>query len=85
VTIVAWILTGIFAALLARLVMPIPSDEVGLASAIVGVSTACIGGALAAAFFGGGLIYFNALSVGWATNAALCALFAFRCFSMRGT
>lgn len=84
-TIAAWIVTGIIAGLLSRLVMPIPRDGGNFPPVLVGVIAACLGGAVAAIYVGGGVIYFNAFSIAWALNAALYALFALRCYLTRGS
>jgi uncharacterized membrane protein YeaQ/YmgE (transglycosylase-associated protein family) len=83
-TIVAWIVIGVATGLLARLVMPVHRDGGTLIAVCVGVTSACVGGTIAATFLGGSVIYLNSLSVGWALNAALYTLFAYRCLAMRG-
>ena len=83
-TIIVWILIGIVAAFLIRLLMPIPRDRGNVPMIIIGITAACAGGALSAFYFGGGITYFNPVSIGWAANAALYVLFASRCLSMSG-
>jgi uncharacterized membrane protein YeaQ/YmgE (transglycosylase-associated protein family) len=85
VTIVAWVLLGAVYGLLARVVMPVPRDGGNAVPVIAGMSSACVGGALAVLFLGGGLFYFNPYSIAWAANAALYTLFALRCFAIRAS
>jgi uncharacterized membrane protein YeaQ/YmgE (transglycosylase-associated protein family) len=84
-TIVAWILIGVATGFLARLLMPVQRDGGNLIAVCVGVSSACVGGTIAATFLGGSVIYLNSLSIGWALSAALYTLFVYRCLAMRGS
>jgi uncharacterized membrane protein YeaQ/YmgE (transglycosylase-associated protein family) len=84
-TFVAWTLIGVAAGLLDRLLMPVQRDGGNLAAICIGVFSACIGGVLATFFLGGSVIDLNSHSVGWALNAALYTLFAYRCLAMKRT
>jgi uncharacterized membrane protein YeaQ/YmgE (transglycosylase-associated protein family) len=85
VTVILWILIGIFLGLLFRVLMPVPRDGGKLPPMIAGVCSACVGGGLAVILSGGGVIRFNPYSVASAVTASMYALFAFRCFAMRGS
>jgi uncharacterized membrane protein YeaQ/YmgE (transglycosylase-associated protein family) len=84
-TFVIWMLIGVATGLMVRLLMPVQRDGGNLAAILVGVISACIGGVLAAFFLGGRVIDINSHSVGWALNAALYTLFAYRCLAMKRT
>jgi uncharacterized membrane protein YeaQ/YmgE (transglycosylase-associated protein family) len=84
VTIAVWIVIGAVVGLLSRIVMPVLGDRGNLMAVIVGVCSACIGGAAATTFLGGDLIFLNAMSITWSLVAALYTLFAYRCLALRG-
>jgi uncharacterized membrane protein YeaQ/YmgE (transglycosylase-associated protein family) len=80
-----WIVIGIVAGSVAKLVMPGPNAG-GMAVAIpLGIGGACIGGLLGAVFNGTAVIAFEPLSFLAALSGALFVLLSYRSYAMRAT
>jgi len=78
-----WIVFGLVAGSLAKLVMPGP-DRLGLVGTIlVGVTGAIIGGLIGAVFGTGGVIGFDVRSLLMAIIGSLVVLFCYRSYSLR--
>jgi uncharacterized membrane protein YeaQ/YmgE (transglycosylase-associated protein family) len=78
-----WIVFGIAAGSVAKLVMPGP-DRLGIVGTIfVGVAGAVVGGFIGAASGAGGLVGFDFRSFLMAVIGSLAVLFCYRTFSMR--
>jgi len=83
--ILLWIVFGIVAGSVARLVMPGP-DRLGIfGTMLVGVAGAVIGGWIGAAFGSGGVIGFDFRSFLMAIIGSLAVLICYRTLSMRAT
>ena len=81
--ILLWIVFGLVAGSLAKLVMPGP-DRLGLVGTIlVGVAGAIVGGLIGAVFGAGGVTGFDFRSLLMAIIGSLAVLFYYRSFSMR--
>jgi uncharacterized membrane protein YeaQ/YmgE (transglycosylase-associated protein family) len=78
-----WIVFGIIAGSVARLLMPGP-DRLGIVGTmLVGVAGAVVGGFIGALSGAGGLIGFDVRSLLMAIIGSLAVLFCYRTFSMR--
>ena len=78
-----WIVFGILAGSVAKLVMPGP-DRLGMVGTIlVGVAGAVVGGFIGALSGSGGLIGFDLRSFLMAVIGSFAVLFCYRSFSMR--
>ena len=81
--ILLWIVFGIVAGSLAKLIMPGP-DRLGvLGTILLGVAGAIVGGWIGAALGSGGVTGFDFRSLLMAIIGSLAVLFCYRTFSMR--
>ena len=80
-----WIVLGIVAGSVAKLVMPGPSAGGMMVAIPIGIGGAVIGGVLSTIFVGGGMSRIDAHSVLTSICGALLALLCYRSYAMRAT
>jgi len=82
--IVAWIVLGLIAGLLAKYIMPGPDPGGIIVTTLLGIAGALVGGFLGAQLGFGGLSGFDVRSIGLAVGGAVLLLFAHRSLRVRG-
>jgi uncharacterized membrane protein YeaQ/YmgE (transglycosylase-associated protein family) len=81
--ILLWIVFGIVAGSLAKLIMPGPDHLGVLGTILLGVAGAIVGGWIGAVLGSGGVTGFDVRSLLMAIIGSLAVLFCYRTFSMR--
>jgi uncharacterized membrane protein YeaQ/YmgE (transglycosylase-associated protein family) len=83
--ILLWIVFGLLAGSVARWIMPGPDRMGVIATILLGVAGAVLGGAIGSAFGSVGVMGFDFRSFLMAIIGALAVLFCYRSFAMRAT